>query len=486
MARLEKLAQQEIPPARAGASPAASQPHRPILRERLEAPIDLASLALFRICFGGLMLWHILQYLLGGRLEREYLTPVFFFKYPGFEWVHVGSRPVMILLFTGLAAAAVLIALGLFYRLAVAAFFLGITYVFLLDAADYQNHIYLLCLLSFLMIWLPLHRAFSLDARRKPALRSETAPAWVLWLLRFQVALPYFFGGVAKLNADWLLRAQPMRLWMGEGTEGSIARLLPPGWGSYAMSWGGVLFDLGVVPALLWRRTRIPALLLAVAFHLTNSMIFSIGIFPWLMIAAALLFLPPDWPRRAYLLQARATGRKARRKDRPTGPMRASGTTYAFLAAWVAVQLLLPLRHFLYPGNVDWTEEGHRFSWRMKLRDKRGSLSFLAVDPASKRAIALTGVEAALTPDQRDMMIHDPDMMRQFAHFVTEQLREAGHGHLEVRVESSLSLNQRPRQEIVDPKVDLAAQEWSLAAAHWILPLRPLRERGAESYRSAR
>lgn len=33
-------------------------------------------------------------------------------------------------------------------------------------------------------------------------------------------------------------------------------------------------------------------------------------------------------------------------------------------------QILYPLRHHLYPGDVTWNELGHRYSWRMKLRDK--------------------------------------------------------------------------------------------------------------------
>ena len=219
-----------------------------------------------------------------------------------------------------------MIACGLFYRLAAALFFLGITYVFLLDTAMFQNHLYLISLLSFLMIFVPAHRAFSLDAWRRPALGSDTVPAWALWLLRFQIAVPYFYGGLAKLNYDWLVRAQPMTVWMAEGTEGSWGRPLHAAWGPYVLSWGGVLFDLLIVPALLWRRTRIPALLLAVTFHLTNSQLFTIGVFPWLMIAATLLFLEPTWPRRVGHVWG-GEQRLAVRSPEPNGPMpRRSGT----------------------------------------------------------------------------------------------------------------------------------------------------------------
>ena len=34
---------------------------------------------------------------------------------------------------------------------------------------------------------------------------------------------------------------------------------------------------------------------------------------------------------------------------------------------FLGIQFLLPLRHLLYPGNVNWTEEGFRFAWRVML-----------------------------------------------------------------------------------------------------------------------
>lgn len=460
------------PHQRVAAQDEAAAGDRGPLETFLFARVDIAAVAVFRICFGLLMLKHVLEYLAGGRLSRQYLMPLFFFKFEGFEWVRPGPPAAMYAVFIGLAVAAAMIACGLFYRWAATLFFLGITYVFLLDTAVFQNHLYLISLISFLMIFVPAHRAFSLDAWRRPALRSDTMPAWALWLLRFQIAVPYFYGGLAKLNYDWLVRAQPMALWMAEGTEGNWGKALPATWGPYVFSWGGVLFDLLIVPALLWRRTRIPALILAVTFHLTNSQLFTIGIFPWLMIAATLLFLAPDWPRRARLLGRRAAAPDALAEAKR--PIRGlSRPVLALLAVYVAVQLLVPFRHFLYPGNVDWTEEGNRFAWRMKLRDKRGAMTFVAVDPVAGKVYPLDGLEAALTPYQRRMMIHDPEMMRQFAHQLKDQLRKAGYGNVQVRVRTDIALNGRPRQPLIDPEVDLATVPATIGKASWIVPLRP-------------
>ena len=444
----------------AGSSPAV---------EGLFAPVDIASIVLFRIAFGLLMFWHILQYLLGGRLERAYLDPLLLFKYPGFEWVERASPGVLTALFVAMAVFALLIALGLVYRVACAAFFLGHSYMLLLDAAQYQNHLYLISLVAFLMIAIPAHSAGSLDALIRGR-SSGTIAGWCLWLLRFQLAIPYVYGGVAKLNTDWLLEAQPMRLWLSDGTDRAVRiAILQDAWAAYALSWGGALLDLLVVPGLLWRRTRIPAFGLAIVFHLANSDLFLIGVFPWLMLAALALYPSPDWPRRvlraAGLLGERATAGSSP----PVGAPRARALVLACLAVWATVQLLVPFRHVLYPGWVDWTERGHRFSWRMKLRDKRGEVQFVAVDPVARKAFPLTSLDAVLTRQQQRMMTHDPEMIRQTARYLSEHVRQPGAGPVEIRAITSISLNGRKRQPLVDPMADLARVG---PGATWITPLR--------------
>lgn len=113
---------------------------------------------------------------------------------------------------------ALCLILGLFYRICAILFFLMITYIFLLEKAIYLNHLYLVCLIAFLMIFVPASRSFSLDVLRKSNHRMRFIPAWSIWLLRFQVGVPYFFGGVAKLNSDWL-HGEPLRAWLAARTD---------------------------------------------------------------------------------------------------------------------------------------------------------------------------------------------------------------------------------------------------------------------------
>ena len=142
----------------------------------------------------------------------------------------------------------------------------------------------------------------------------------------------------------------------------------------------------------------------------------------------------------------------------------------AALAGWVAVQLLVPLRHLLYPGNVSWTEEGHRFAWHMKLRDKEARARFTVTDPADGHDLG--GPPARyLTRIQTSKMAGQPDMILQFAHYIAEEARREGRPGVQVRAEVTASLNGREPQVLIDPQVDLAATPRNLRHAPWIVPL---------------
>ncbi len=440
------------------------------LEERLFAPIDLAPLVYFRILFGGIMLWEVTRYLNHDWVERYYIDPDFFFTYFGFGWIHPWPGNGMYVHFLALGILAVFVMLGLWYRLSATLFFLGFTYVFLLDQANYLNHFYLISLISFLMIFVPAHRAASLDAVRRPHLQAATAPAWSLWILRLQVGIAYFFGGVAKINGDWL-RGEPMRMWLAGQTDFPvIGRFFTEPWAAYLFSYGGLLFDLLIVPLLLWRRTRLVAFAVALAFHLTNVELFSIGIFPWFMIGATALFFEPERFRPVLRI-----GSLLGAVGPALAPQPASGRgkrlVLGLLTAYLAFQVLMPLRHWLYPGNVNWTEEGHNFSWHMKLRDKGGQLSLRSTNPTTGQTWIIDQ-RKYLSSRQRSKMKGRPDLIVLFSHYVADELRKEGHEKIEIRAEANISLNGRPRQLLIDPTVDLTQVRRSLRPYPWLLPLK--------------
>ncbi|HWN66305.1 MAG TPA: HTTM domain-containing protein [Haliangium sp.] len=444
------------------------------LGRRLFEPIDIAPLVLFRVIFGGVMIWEVYRYFSYGWIARYFIEPTFFFKYYGFGWVRPFAGDGMYVHFAALGVLGACILLGFCYRIAAALFFLGITYVFLLDQTNYLNHQYLICILSFIMIFVPAHRALSLDAVLRPRLRSSTAPAWALWLLRFQIAIPYFFGAIAKFNADWLLAAQPMRMWLAERTDFPvIGHWFTEPWAAYFMSWGGFLFDLLFIPLLLWRRTRPFAFAFAFAFHLMNYRLFHIGVFPWLMLVASVIFLPPETLGRMLrpVLRPRPGSPAASGAPAPAIAIgRREGAILFALALYAAVQILVPFRHLLYPGPVSWTEEGHNFSWHMKLRDKDAKVRIFVtnLDDGSTRRVRL---EDYLSPRQARKMRTRPDLILQFAHHLDALERAAGRPNVAVRAHVLVSLNDRPPRLLIDPRVDLSREPRSFGPRPFIRPL---------------
>src|SRR5205814_10252400 len=185
---------------------------------------------------------------------------------------------------------------------------------------------------------------------------------WTIWLVRLPVGVPYFSGGLAKLNADWM-NGEALRGWLAARADlPVVGPLLGTEWMVRTFAYGGLLFDLTIVPLLLCRRTRPVAFVVACAFHLTNSQVFSIGIFPLLMIAATTIFFPPDWPRR--LLGRRSAVVTAAQEPTLDITPRVRLTSEE-LGCYVVVQLALPFRHHLYPGNVSRTEVVQLVSFRL-------------------------------------------------------------------------------------------------------------------------
>ena len=438
--------------------------------EQLFAPVDVSILVFFRILFAVMalrLIWLFYDY---DFIHKYFIEPPFNFKYYGFGWVMPWPGNGMYWHFAALAILSLFIGLGLFYRLSMALFCLGFTYVFLLEQARFMNHYYLLCLISLIMVFLPAHRAFSLDALLRPKLRAETVPTWTLWLLRFQVGIVYFFAGVAKLNADWLEGA-PIRIMMGR--RGITDELM-----IQFMTYTGMFFDLLIVPLLLWRRTRLFALVAALIFNVSNSHIFLIDIFPWFMLTGTLLFFSPDWPRRL----ARRVFRMKEQvvTSNPSAPTTLSLSqrlTVAVLGVYVAVQLLLPLRHIAYPGNANWNFDGHRFAWRMLLCVKvpgppRFRIQFRKDGQTYRRDIPLIEDLGDIHDHwQLSRMLVWPDMILQFAHMQAELYRSQGCEDIEIRALVPVSLNGRRPQLLIDPNVNLADQPRTMAPYPWVQPL---------------
>lgn len=420
-------------------------------RTRLSQPIDALPLIIFRIGFGLLMLVSIARFWLRGWISEQYIEPGYHFSFiPGLVPL-LGDG--LYVVFGLMALTAVLIAIGLFYRLSAISFFLLFTYVELLDKAFYLNHYYLISLLTLLLIFLPANCKWSVDAVWFPSIRANIVPRWSLWLLRFQIGLVYFFAGVAKLNPDWLTKAMPLTIWLP--TKASlplIGPLFTLPLTAYIMSWAGMLFDLTIVLWLIIPRTRPYAYVVVVVFHTATAVLFpTIGMFPYIMTFCALIFFSgQDWRRLGGKLRVSS-------QEKHYGvPHQISRLGFVLLIVFVVIQTLLPLRHWVYPGNVLWNEQGYRFSWRVMLVEKTGHATFTVVDkPTGQQWVVYPSDH--LTMQQEKQFAFQPDMLVQFAHHLEEEFAADGFADVEIYAEAFVSLNGRRSQPFIDPSVDLTA-----------------------------
>lgn len=440
--------------------------------DRLSQPVSVLSLVAFRIALGALLVWDWWRFVKYDRIFRYYVLPDFHFTYPGFGWVTPLPEPWIYLAWATVGASALLVMLGLFYRVSIIVLTLSFTYFFLLDQAEYLNHFYLIILFLILMCFLPANRAYSLDTWLWPKWRSETVPYASVFILRAQMEIMLVFAGLVKLTPDWLA-GEPLGIWLRRQAD-----LVPLGWLFHfdwviiAGTWGTIVLHVVGAPLLLWRRTRLPVFIIYCIFHTANGYFFNIGIFPWVTIAATTIFFAPDWPRH---VAQRIPGivKHLPAQLAPSIPPSRTIPTIAMIgiALWLAVQIALPLRGLAFPTEVRWSGDGHQFSWRMRIFDREAVGRFYVAVPPDGPAWRVDPVDY-LTPRQASKMLVRSDMVHQFAGHLERVWQAAGYGDVEVRAHILKSLNGRPRQPFIDPDVDMTEVRVNLFGPDdWVLPL---------------
>ena len=439
------------------------------LHRRGSEPVDASSIAVFRIAFGIVALVAITRFFAHGWIDQLYVDPLHHFSYVGFEWVRAWPAPWMHLHFAALGTLSISIILGWHARASLLLFALGFTYVELIDKTTYLNHYYFISLAALLLAFIPHDRAWSLDARR--ANGTGWTPIWTVWALRVQLALVYLFAGFAKLNHDWIVNATPLRLWLPQHAHlPIIGPLLDETWVAYAMSWAGAAFDLTIVVWMLWGRSRPLAFGVLIVFHLVTGQLFMIGVFPYMMIAASLIFFSPGWPRR---LASRRQHRPMAATALPTGgpaprvPSMVGRFAVLIGIAVLVVQLVVPLRHHLYPGPVQWNEEGYRFSWRVLLTEKVGHVEYRVTDAQGRSWLEFP--VSFLSPLQAERMTTQPDLILATAHIIRDHHGQLGR-QVTVNADAFVSFNGRAHHRLIDPDVDLASEPQGIAPKLWLLP----------------
>lgn len=445
------------------------------LRAYINLQTDAASLAFFRVAFGLMMFFSIVRFAANGWIEKFYIKPAFHFTYYGFSWVKP-LGPYTYALFIVCALAALMVAAGYRYRLGSILFFLSFTYIELIDKTTYLNHYYFISIVSFVLIFLPANAFFSADAKRDATLYSNTVPRYTVDVLKLLLAIVYVYAGLAKLNADWLVNAMPLKIWLTGNTHlPLIGPWLGRQWVAYAFSYMGVVYDLFIVLLLLNRRTRLFAFAMVVVFHTLTRVMFPIGVFPFVMIVSSLIFFSPQFHRKALavLLKMISFGKQKNFAQAVTAvsPRRCNSVIAYFLMLFVALQLLLPFRYLLYPGELFWTEEGFRFSWRVMLMEKAGYTQFRVVDSATGNTAYINNRDY-LTAFQEKQMAFQPDFILEYAQYLHGVFAAKGMADPQVYAESYVALNGRLSTPYINPNVNLAKEHESFAHKTWILPFK--------------
>jgi hypothetical protein len=432
-----------------------------------------APLAVFRIAIGMLLFVSVIRFWAKGWIYQLYIEPKYFFPFYGFEFITSPGEWIY-LIFAICGLSALFFALGIFYRFSSITLFLSFTYIELIDKSTYLNHYYFISMVLLLMIFLPAHVYFSVDTNRNKFIVADRIPVWCIDSIKLLVCFIYFFAGIAKVNSEWLLHAQPLRIWLPSKNDlPVIGWLFNYVWVAFVFSWLGCLYDLSIPFLLSNRKSRIFGYAAVVGFHVLTAILFPIGMFPYMMMATALIFFSAAFHENV-IRKIRALFNKR--------PQVTTGVTcyeynpagrrilIAALTLFFIIQLAMPFRYMLYPGELFWTEEGYRFSWRVMLMEKSGYAQFIVKDREGNQATVDN--REFLTPLQEKMVATQPDMILQFAHILRDHYTKLGWESPQVYVDSYVALNGRLGKPLIDPLTDLASQKDSFEHKPWILPFR--------------
>jgi vitamin K-dependent gamma-carboxylase len=425
--------------------------------------IDNSALRVFRIIFGLLIFLESVGAIFTGWIKRTLIEPEFTFAFIGFEGLQPLPGNWMYLYYAVMGGFGLLVMIGYKYRWSMLAFTLMWTATYLMQKSSYNNHYYLLILLSAIMVFQPANTYLSVDAKQNPNIKSYAMPQWCSLVFILQMFIVFTYASVAKLYPDWLNTTVIELLMKSKAHYFLVGDILQQKWMHYFLVYGGLLFDGLIIPLLLWKPTRKWAFMASVFFHLFNSFVFQVGIFPYLSLAFALFFFEPKTIQELFL-KKKPFYDKAEIKE-PKYKL----LFVALFSIYFTIQIALPLRHHLIDDNVLWTEEGHRLSWRMMLRSKHGYAKYKVLDTESNLYIPIQ-LDTYLTKKQQRGATTKPDVIWQFAQHLKKEFAKKGKD-VQVFADVKISVNGKSHQQFTNPEVDLANVEWNtFKHASWILP----------------
>lgn len=345
------------------------------------------------------------------------------------------------------------------------------------------------------------HHVWSLDSKIGVIAQNKRLPNWQLFLFQFQVLILFFYGGINKINTEWL-SGYPVIYSLA--IKGIVEPILSPL--AIAMSWAGMLFDLLVGWFLYFGIYLKICFLSSMMFHLTNHWMYDdIGVFPFLGMGLLVLFIPSHY--------------WIKEKIPKLGAQKISKKIIVGVAAICLFQVVFPFRHYFLSGDFRWTDEGGKFAWTMKSSARTMWITFFIVDPKTKKKQELEEFNTKITSHEiiqiikkkiltenvvevvdgkfimryagKEIDINRLDeyeyklKTRKYARrdlvdlysvwraalFIEKKYKKMGIKDPIITVEFIKSINAHPPERVIDPNLDLTKVKYSLWRHNeWILP----------------
>ena len=311
---------------------------------------------------------------------------------------------------------------------------------------------------------------------------KKTIQAWQINIIKLQIGLVYFFAGISKLNYHWLLEAQPLINWLKHQSDFPvIGKLFLYDFTAYLFSWVSAIFDIFIFFLLIDKRSRWISYFVAFVFHIMTAIMFPIGVFPYVMIASTLIFFNDNFHKKIidFISKYGLLNSSKSIEEKNNYQTKTNSVLKFFLIGFFTLQLFLPLRFMLYPGKLFWTEQGYRFSWRVMLIEKAGYSQFYIHEPKMDRKMLIQNRDY-LTPQQEKMMSTQPDMILQYAHFLSKTFKDSclveSNGEIikmgrnpKITADITVSLFNKGSRKFIDSEKNLSEIKRGFGNKEWIL-----------------
>lgn len=424
------------------------------LNDRLQEPIPSISISLFRLIYASILLVQTCYFLSSNFIQNNIINPLVSFPFIN------NIEPTNTLVLICLGYIMLIANLGMLYnkiaRISTFIFCLCFTYFWLLDKGYFNNHYYFISLICLLLAIVEKRPSFS---------KNIYTPRIALFSLQAMVFIVYFIAGINKLNTYWLIELQPMKHILELKAEITNNPIFKKETIIMLACYAGLLFDLFIGFLLFSKKTRFFGFMLALSFHLSNHYLFSdvgeIGIFPFIMITTLILFINPHTLNQVFKLD------KKDKKIFNTYPLIKN-----FIFTFLIIQLLLPFRHILFYGYVDYNGVGQRFAWRMKIMYKESDINYFIINKMTEEKYSVN-IKPMLTNRQYNNLKYFPDLVVPLAKKIKKEAYEKFDiKNAKITCEYKTRFMGGDEQFLFSPELDLTKIHPNTLTNKWLWPLK--------------